>query len=70
VKVSIAKLDGSFGPIGIEMTAETDEDRAILSVMNKVPFSTRFRICRVCGDASDGAVSKLVLEEYEEDPKE
>jgi len=52
------------------MTAETDEDRAILSVMNKVPFSTRFRICRVCGDASDGAVSKLVLEEYEEDPKE
>ena len=70
MKVEIVKLDGSFGPIAIEMTAETDEERATLSMMNKVPFSTRFRLCRVCGNASDGVVSKLTLEEYEEDPKE
>lgn len=71
MKVEIVKLDGSFGPLTIEMTAETDADRATLSVMGKVPFSsTNFRIYQLSGNASDGSISKLTLEEYEEDPKE
>lgn len=70
MKVEIVKLDGSFGPITIEMTAETDEDRTTLTAMNKVRLSTNFRIYQLSGSASDGSVSKLTLEEYEEDPKE
>lgn len=70
MKVEIVKLDGSFGPITIEMTAETDEDRKTLSAMNKINLSTNFRIYSLAGNAADGSVSKLTLEEYEEDPKE
>lgn len=70
MKVEIVKLDGTFGHTIIEMTAETDEDRVTLSAMNKISLSTQFRIDRLSGSAADGMVSKLTLEEYEEDPRE
>lgn len=69
MKVEIVKLDGSFGPVVIDMIAETDEDRATLSLMNRVSFSARFQIARISGDATTVSVSKLTLQESEDDTK-
>lgn len=69
MKVEIAKLDGSFGPVAIEMTAETNEDRATLSLMGKISLATKFQIKRLSGN-EETLVERLMLQEYEEDPKE
>lgn len=70
MKVEIVKFDGSFGPVTIVMTAETDEDRKTLSLMNKISFSTSFRIESLSGNAETESVDKLTLQEHEDDPME
>lgn len=64
MKVEIVKLDGSFGPVIIELAAETDEDRVTLTRMNKVSLSTQFRIDRLSGNAQTESVERLTLQEY------
>jgi hypothetical protein len=44
MKVEIERLDGSFGPFRIKMTADTDEDRDVLKILSgKVNITSRFQ---------------------------
>lgn len=54
MKVEIDRLDGSFGPFRIKMTAETDEDRSTLKILSdKVNFTSRFQFVSCSGHGSD-----------------
>lgn len=63
MKVRILKLDGTFGPLMIELEADTDDERKALTQLSEIPASSTFGMKRWRGRASDGSVGLVVFEQ-------
>jgi hypothetical protein len=61
MKVEIERLDGSFGPFTMKMTAETDEDRETLSTLSgKVNMTSYFQARSWSGNHEPGTDKPIV----------
>lgn len=62
MKVRIVNLDGSFGPLMIELEADTDDERNALTKLSEIPASSTFEMKKWKG-RPDGSIGLVVLEQ-------